>query len=69
MKFKVCKSYNRTCPCCWCKERYKCSRACNEQKHENGIVVDTDLLCYIAKDHCEKTNYDRRANDGDKTDL
>lgn len=56
MKFNTCKSYNRTCPCWGCRGRYKCARACNKQKPENGIVVDTDLLCDIAKEYCEKTH-------------
>jgi hypothetical protein len=49
MIIEECKSYSGDCPCLHCSKLVDCNADC-----------DTDKLCAIAKQYCEKVNDDGR---------
>lgn len=55
-KYKECKSYNLDCPCYLCHEQYRSKKICINQELEDGMEVNTELLCDKARAFCEKAN-------------
>lgn len=54
MIIRECKSYDSNCPCLYCSKLIDCGPCATE----NGL--DTETLCDVAREYCEKVNGDGR---------
>lgn len=62
MKYKNCDDHGSMCPCMYCDKN-----CCGDYSDAEGNVIDTDILCEKAKEHCESR--DRNNKNGNTNPL